>query len=352
MDVELISYLWPVSAFIVVAVFILPMKYAAPYFGLMDQPGGRKQHDGATPLIGGLVLFPVFIAVSVIQGDTLSTHWPLYGALLLLLITGVVDDKLHLHSFIKFAMQFLAAFLIVVPGGAIIHQLGDLFGFGDVGLDVIAIPFSIVSVVLLINAINLMDGLDGLAGGAAFVILGWMLFAGADSNFGPSLTILMAAVAGFLVHNMRSPIRKKASIFMGDAGSMCLGLMVGWYAIKLSPEGARYIEPMAVAWVLALPIWDECAQFYRRVCEGRHPFSPDRGHFHHHFIRADIPAGKAVVMILGLVFLTGAIGVLGVQAGIPLAVLTLVWIAGILGHMVFSKNLARYTRLLQILKRG
>ena len=83
---------------------------------------------------------------------------------------------------------------------------------------------------------------------------------------------------------MASSINQFKIIFLGDAGSTCLGLMVGWYAIHLSQDPVAVIEPMAVAWVLAIPIWDECAQFNRRVREGRHPFSPDRGHFHHHFI--------------------------------------------------------------------
>lgn len=354
MDI-LLQYWAPIAAFIAVIAFVPPMKILAPKLGLVDAPGGRKHHIGDVPLIGGVVLFPVFILISILSGDGLDTHWPLHTAIVVLLVTGAVDDKVHLHPLVKFGLQFVAAILVVMPGGAQIYQLGNLFGLGDVGLEWISLPFSIVSVVLLINAINLMDGLDGLAGGTVFVVLGWMMFAalgGGELVYSPSIMVLMAGLAGYLFYNMRSPFRKRAVIFMGDAGSMSLGLMVAWYAIHLSTESARVIEPMSVAWVLAVPIWDECAQFYRRVCEGRHPFSPDRGHFHHHFMRAEIPVGRAVVIILCLVFLMGAFGVLGHAQGLPLPVLTVLWIIGILAHMAFSKNTARYTDLIKRFKRS
>lgn len=106
------------------------------------------------------------------------------------------------------------------------------------------------------------------------------------------------------------------------------------------------IEPISVAWVMAIPIWDECAQFNRRVGEGRHPFSPDRGHFHHHFIQAGFTPGQSVSIILGIVFLTGFVGSVGINIGIPLAGLTVVWIIGILTHIVLSKDLEKYPVLI------
>src|SRR5690606_15367016 len=102
----------------------------------------------------------------------------------------------------------------------------------------------------------------------------------------------MGALAGFLVYNLRTPLRKQAAVFMGDAGSMALGLVVAWFAMSLAQEPHVVFAPISVAWILALPIIDICAQFNRRVREGRHPFSPDRGHFHHHFRHAGISSGQ------------------------------------------------------------
>ncbi len=342
--------IYPFCAFLAVGGLIPFVRKVAPQFGLVDAPGGRKDHVGKVPLIGGLVIFPVFIAFSWLNGDTLADTWPLYTAIALLLITGAVDDLKDVPAKIKFAIQFVAAALIVVPGGATLYSLGDLFGLGAFGLNFMGIPFSIVAVVLLINAINLMDGLDGLAGGVSFIILFWFAFAGimgGELVYTPTALILMGCLLGFLVFNMRNPWRRKASAFLGDAGSLCLGLMVSWYAIQMSDINGRVIEPMSVAWVLALPIWDECAQFYRRVREGRHPFSPDRGHFHHHFIAAGFTPKQATAIILMMVFAYGAFGVLLAMAGVPIVVLTVLWILGILSHMRFSANLENYPKLLR-----
>lgn len=337
-------------ALVLVVVLVPLLKLIAPHLGLLDHPCERKAHEGIIPLIGGIVIFPVFMAMAVLGGVQLSDYGALFAAIMILLVTGAIDDRRHLPALVKFALQFIAAFLVVVPGGAVLQDLGDLFGLGVFDLGAAAIPFSVVAMVLLINAINLMDGVDGLAGGTAFIILGWFLFAAITLRAEAEvflIMLLMACIAGFLVYNMRTPWRAKASIFMGDAGSMCLGLMIGWFAITLSPTENPVLEPMAVAWVLAVPIWDECAQFYRRVQEGRHPFSPDRGHFHHHFERAGFTPGATSLCIHGLVFLFGAIGVLGVAWGVPLFVLTSVWIVGIVLHMAASKNLEHYTALLK-----
>lgn len=350
MESEFSSYIyWSVLlAFFAVLALVPVLRALAPVLGLLDRPDERKNHEGAVPLIGGLVVLPVFIAVSILGGAGVGEGWPLYSAVFLLLLTGAVDDKIHLNPFIKFGMQFIAGALIVMPGGAQLQDLGNLFGLGVFELGWASLPFSIVAVVLLINAVNLMDGLDGLAGGAVFIILGWFLAASlaAGSAYAFSIAVLMGAVAGFLFYNMRSPWRKKASIFMGDAGSMSLGLLIGWYAIELSqPQTTRAIEPIAVAWVLALPVWDECAQFYRRVREGHHPFWPDLGHFHHHFIRAGFSPGRASILIHFIVLVLGGVGVIGVWLGIPLPMLTALWIAGILAHIAFSRNVENYPRV-------
>lgn len=345
--------IFPFCAFLAVGVSLPLLRKIAPKFGLVDVPGGRKDHVGKVPLIGGIVIFPVFIALSIIQGDSVAEMWPLYTAIVLLMVTGAVDDLKHMPAYVKFVIQFVAATLIVIPGGAGIHSLGDLFGFGPFGLGFMSMPFSIIAVVLLINAINLMDGLDGLAGGVSFLILFWIVIAGlmaGEMAYTPSAMILMGCLFGFLVFNMRNPWRRKASVFLGDAGSLCLGLMIAWYSIHMSDINIRAIEPMSVAWVLALPIWDECAQFYRRVREGRHPFSPDRGHFHHHFIEAGFEAKQATALILLMTVAYGAFGVLGEMVGVPIFVLTVLWIAGILGHIRFSANLDNYPNLIRKLK--
>ena len=149
---------------------------------------------------------------------------------------------------------------------------------------------------------------------------------------------------------MRYPGRAKASVFLGDAGSMCLGLTIAWYAIGLAKdEAAPALEPISVAWVLALPIMDTCAQFYRRMRSGKHPFSPDRGHFHHHFVDAGMSVGRATCAILCLGAVLGAVGYGLAALGVPLLVLTVVWIALLLGHMEVTRKPHIYIRVIQTL---
>lgn len=335
-------------SFCAVLAFIPLARIVAKKTGLIDAPGGRKDHQGKIALVGGLVIVPTYIILSIVLGADIAAYWPLYVALALLLVMGVVDDRFHIRAGVKFMLQMAAALLIVLPGGAVIHNLGNLFGFGDFGLGFMAIPFSLACVMLVINAINLMDGLDGLAGGASFVILAWFAAAGFGAHT-PQLLIILGALAGFLIYNMRNPWRRKAFVFLGDAGSLCLGLIIAWYAIKLSTGDLRIMEPMSVAWVIAIPIWDECAQFYRRVKEGRHPFSPDRGHIHHHFVKAGFSTGMAVSMILGMIGLSGLAGILSLKVGVPVLALTVVWIMGILTHMFLSKDLEKYPSLISTL---
>lgn len=318
--------------------------------GFVDEPGGRKQHEAPVPPIGGLVVLPVFMLVALAGGFDIGALWPLFTGIFILLGVGALDDYAHVPAWPKFGLQFVAATLVVLAGDARVYQLGDMFGWGAIGLDFISIPFSIIAAVLLINAINLMDGLDGLSGGYTFIALLWFTLAcmaGGRIVDAGTMMILMGALGGFLFYNMRTPFRPRASVFLGDAGSMALGLCLAWFAMKITQEEpVRVIEPIAVAWIFALPIMDTCAQFYRRMRNGRHPFSPDRGHFHHHFIDAGFPAGQAVALILALVFVLGGLGYNTLLLGVAQPFLTILWIALLFTHMGVSYKPERYTRLL------
>ncbi len=325
----------PFFALVAVLALIPLLSPLALRMRLVDRPGGRKQHRGAVPLIGGLCIFPVFMILTMIGGGNISALWPFFTALALLLVIGAIDDRFQTGAWLRFAVHITAALLIVIPGHAQIYNLGNLFGAGDFDLGFMALPFSLAAAVLLVNAINLIDGLDGLAGGTGFVILFWLALAGGFSAM-PELMVLMGALAGFLFYNMRSPWRKKAAVFLGDAGSLSLGLAIAWFSMTLATRADVALEPISVAWILALPIFDICAQFFRRVREGHHPFTPDRGHFHHHFIEAGVSPGRTTFIILLINFILGATGFLGARAGVPLVFLTVTWIALLLAHMAVS----------------
>lgn len=348
-----LQFFAPLLAFLAALVLVPPSLSFAKWIGLVDRPGGRKTHEGEIPLIGGLVIFSVFMIIGGFAYFEWEGSWPLLAALTVLLLVGGWDDLVQMHPWIKFFAQIAAACLIVLPGHAQIHYLGDLFGLGNFGLGFMAIPFSLAAVTLLINAMNLMDGLDGLTAGKSAVILGWLMTACVFShrwNIFLEISVLLGALAGFLVYNMRHPFRKKASIFLGDAGSMSLGLTIAWFSISLAKEPDPVLEPISVAWILALPIMDTCAQFFRRMRAGRHPFSPDRGHFHHHFIDAGLPVGRATILILTLGLVLGGVGYGGSALGVPQIILTVSWIALLFVHMALSCKPQIYVRLFSPLR--
>lgn len=342
-------------SFAAVALIMPLARMAALRLDFVDRPGGRKKHQDPVPPIGGLIIFPVFIAVAAYAGVNWDTYGYFFLALALLLLIGALDDRGGIPPWIKFSVQWIAAILIVVPGQAQIGSLGNLFGSGWFGLGFMAIPFSVIATVLLINAVNLMDGLDGLAGGKGFIVMFWFAVA---CYTAPAMLavvpvmIMMGALGGFLIYNMRHPLRQRASVFLGDSGSMALGLSLAWFAINLAKGFETIVAPISVAWLLALPIFDTCGQFARRVSQGRHPFDADHDHFHHHFIYAGFPVGQATLIILSISFLTGLIGIGGIWMGLPEAALTYPWIALLFTHIYMSMRPHRFRRLVARLRKG
>ncbi|MGH1457166.1 MAG: MraY family glycosyltransferase [Alphaproteobacteria bacterium] len=341
----------PVIAFVLVVLLVMPFRKFARIVGIVDAPGGRKQHDKAIPPIGGLVIFSVFLVLGVVSGVVdLQKYWPLYLSLVVLLVSGALDDQFPIHARLKFVIHIGVAALIAFMGNVQAAYLGDLFGFGVVWTGFMSYPFTIIAIVLLINAMNLMDGMDGLAGGVSVVMFAWFGVACVVAGFysgAQVLVLLIACLCGFLVFNMRNPWRRKASLFLGDAGSMSLGLTIAWFSVLLARGPESPIEPIAVAWIIGFPIFDTCAQFFRRVCEGRDPFSPDRGHFHHHFIDAGVPVRWASVIIIAIVAVMGAIGYGGIALGLPPFILTIGWILLLLAHIAMSKNPQRYVCIIR-----
>ena len=354
-QLELPVFIILIIAFALVVIITMPLRKLATKIGIVDVPGGRKQHDYAVPPIGGLIIFPVFMIFGLISGVIeLQEYWPLFVALAVLLVSGAVDDLCCIHAKLKLLVHILSACIIAFMGNVQAAYLGDLFGFGVVWTGLMSYPFTIVAIVLLINAMNLLDGLDGLAGGVSAVIFLWFMTASIASGWLSSayaLALLVSCLAGFLVFNMRNPWRRKASLFLGDAGSMSLGLVIAWFAVLLSRGESAPIEPIAVAWIIGFPIFDTCAQFYRRVRAGQDPFSPDRGHFHHCLVDAGVPVAYASITIIAIVAFMGGFGYGGIAMGLPPVALTVAWIALLLTHIAVSGDPDRYVRFIKFLCR-
>lgn len=323
-------------AFLAVSIMLPRFRRLAIKHGFVDKPGGRKDHENLVPPIGGLVIFPIFLILSLAT-DThgikhyLNEYWPLLSSLLLILITGAIDDRFDIRASIKFFIQFLAALIIVGLGDIKIESLGNLVGLGTLNFGWATIPFTVFCVMLLINAMNMIDGIDGLAGGKSLIALLWISIACGLSGKVPSheiivMVLLIGTIGGFLYSNMRSPVCNKAKIFLGDSGAMALGLALSWFCIKYSQEPYHIYYPITVAWILALPVIDNFALFTVRLSLHEHPFSADRRHLHHHFIDAGISPGRSTSILLATSCITGLIGYGGTRLDVPEYILTFSWV--------------------------
>lgn len=317
-------------------------------FNLVDQPGGRKKHDGAIPLIGGLVIIPVFAMLVYLSGlHHVLLLAPLLGAVLLLLVMGALDDKFHIHPWARFLIQILLAGYVVIFAGAEIEALGNLWGFGDVHLGWFGKIFSVTCLVLLMNAINMLDGMDGLCAGFVAVAMTWLMVAALGAGFGSyfwAMAFILAPLLAFLVFNMRHPLRKSASVFLGDAGSLCLALILGWFAIHLAQEtaeGVQAIPAVVIIWIMSVPIIDTFAIFFVRMKQGRSPFDADRLHIHHKFQDFGIDIKWATPLILLLSFVMGGIGYIGYKLGVPDYVLLYSWSVIWIGYTAYRLKYAK-----------
>lgn len=351
----LVTTISAVFAFLLAMVSVAGVRRLALRLGIVDAPGGRKQHDDPVPPVGGIGVFLAFLLSVGVFGEIFAINlpWALLASLAIILIMGVIDDIRDVDARLKFAVHFLVAALLVIGGDARITHLGDLLGFGSIALGFLSIPFSIACVVYIINALNMMDGLDGLAGGNAVIIFFWFGLCAAMGGNAPALfqmAIFSACLLGFLVFNARAPWRKKACIFLGDAGSTGIAIVIAWFAITLSQGPAAVTQPASVAWIIALPIVDAFGLLVARILDRKPPFAPDRRHFHHHFIHAGFSVVRAVYVILLWSFLLGAFGVLGAIAGLPAPVLGWLWIALWIGHTLLTIRAERFIVLLDHLR--
>lgn len=323
-------YFIAIIAFVATIGLMLVAMPLARRFSLVDQPTERKKHDGAIPLIGGLVLVPVFL-ISCFLVEMPPSFLLLVPAVLLLLLLGALDDRFHVRANIRFAVQAVVALYAVIICDAQLHHLGDLLGFGKVGLSWFSIPFFTICLLLLMNSINMIDGVDGLSGGFLVVVSSILMLAvGTTSPLFGLLLILVACLLGFLIFNMRHPLRKRASVFMGDAGSMSLALVIAWFVIQAVQEKA--LVPISIAWLLALPVIDTFFLFFIRYRQGRSPFSADRLHFHYLLIDNGLLPTKTTYGLMAIAVVSGSVGLFGTWYGVPEYILFYIWVALTLGY--------------------
>ena len=304
-------------------VVTLVLARLAPTVGLVDHPGGRKDHDGAVPVVGGIALV-ITLLCAVFCLDRTPVPPSFLAAAAILVAVSVWDDWKDLHHLPRFAAQIVAVLVMVYGAGIQLNSVGDLLGWRPIGMSWFAVPMTVFAVVGVINAVNMIDGMDGLAGSTSLVALAWYGVAATLSGL-PGLAglawILCAGLAGFLLLNLRLPWQPRARVFLGDAGSTLLGFALAWFAIDLSQGAGRTMPPIAALWVVLLPLADTVSLMARRRSRGKSPFHPDREHIHHFLLAHGFSVSGALVVLVLVSAAFGAVGVIGWRMGVPEPVL-------------------------------
>ncbi len=284
----------------VVAVALTPLTARlAGRVGAVDQPRERGLSEQPTPLLGGLAILAAVLVASLLLlepggSDGERIRGILAGAVVITLV-GALDDRFDLPAAVKLVGQLIAATIPVLAGLEVTNI--TLPFIGAVELGAAGAPLTILGLVFVINVVNFSDGIDGLAAGVcaiaaiAFAIIAFDLGRGSAAVLA---AIIAGAAAGFLVFNFHP-----AKIFMGDAGSNLLGLLLGCVAIEGAVKTQVVLALVFPLVVLAVPFLDTTFVVLKRLKYGRPVYVADQSHFHHRMNRIGFSQRKTVLYLYG-----------------------------------------------------
>ena len=284
--------------------FLYPSIALSKRIGFVDKPNGRKRHQEPTSLSGGIV---IFLAICLTNVFFEATSWSLFAWLALVLVIGVLDDIYDVSYKIRLATHLTIVIGIAITEGIVVNSIGSIVG-GD-AIDFygpIAIVFTAIGVIGAINVVNMSDGVDGLLGSLILLSLFALFLFGFQSATGDmsvshgSVVVLMGAMIAFITMNCRFFGLKRASVFMGDAGSTVLGFYLVYLLISFSQGSEAVISPVLAGWILGLPLLDGSAVIVSRLFDRKAPFHPDRRHLHHLLMDSGLSVNETVLTILGL----------------------------------------------------
>ncbi len=230
----------------------------------------------------------------------------LYICALFILIFMIFDDYYGIKATYRLVFQSLIALLMITMTNETLINLGNLFGFGDIKLGILSIPFTIFCVVGLMNAFNMIDGLNGICASFALVPLIFVTYFG---NFSYGLLVPIGAILGFLSYNL-GYLGKKRRVFLGDSGSNMLGFAVAFICIEYSQNlnHSSYINPVTTLWLVAIPLIDCITVLTSRMLKGIMPFRPGRDHLHHKLLNLGIKPKKILIIFILLSLCMAGIG--------------------------------------------
>lgn len=314
---------------------------------LFDEPDERKSHSESTPSLGGIAIF-----AGVIFSIILWTPFELFGDLqyilcsfIIIFLIGAKDDILPISPNKKLIGEILAAAILVFKSNVKLTSFYGLFGIGVLP-EYVSVILSIFVIIVIINAFNLIDGINGLSGSIATLIsvtLGTWFFLTDQIALALVAFSLAGAVVAFLKYNFTP-----AKIFMGDTGSLLIGLVCSILAIKfIESHNALVVDhrwafkavPAVAVGIMILPLFDTLRVFLIRALKGKSPFNPDRTHIHHLLIDIGLSHMQAtgVLVVVNIFFIIMVIALQDIGSS-KLLILIIAIAIGLTSLLYFSVN--------------
>jgi len=267
----------------------------------------RHVHTTSVPRLGGVAIFGTFALVAGLAiflskwagrpaALPASAVCTIFASAFIIFLLGLYDDVRSVGPYWKFGIQILAAVLLYI-GGVGVHRLGLISSGRTLGAAV-ALPLTVLWIVLITNAFNLIDGLDGLAAGSAFFST-TVLFVISLMVPNAMVTLLAIALAGAILGFLRFNFHP-ASIFLGDSGSMFIGFMLAALALAGSEKAPTMIAVAIPVISFGLPILDVALAVSRRFLSGKPLFRPDCDHIHHKLLKRGLSQRGAVLVLYGV----------------------------------------------------
>ena len=269
--------------------FAIPsIIHIAKIKNLCDEPGERRSHSESIPTLGGIGIF-----AGVIFSIILWTPFNVFGDLqyilcsfIIIFLIGAKDDISPVPPWKKMIGQFFAAAILVFKSNVKLTSLYGIFGVSELP-EIVAVALSIFTIIVIINAFNLIDGINGLSGSIGSLIalsLGSWFYLIDHIELAIVAYAMSGAVIAFLKYNITP-----AKIFMGDTGSLLVGLVCSILTIKfielhreipMNPYAFKAVPAVAIGFLI-LPLYDTLRVFIMRAMAGKSPLHPDRTHIHH-----------------------------------------------------------------------
>ncbi len=317
---EISLYMAGLLALLVALLVGIVLRPLANKLDIVAHPNERTVHSGNIPLVGGLAIFTGFCTAVIFIDPLFLGHQAFFLACIILITVGLLDDRSPLSVRTRFMFQIIAVLIVAFWGDISLNNLGDILFIGELKLGLFAIPFMVFATIGVINSLNMSDGVDGLASGYTIIALISLLYLAWGSetfaNEQMLLILLIAAVLGFMLLNVRSPWCRKAKVFMGDSGSMFLGFALAVAFVQLSQGDTKIMAPVTALWLFALPLMDTVSIIVRRKRHGQSPFSPGKDHIHHILQRAGYEVEQISMMGWGASVVLALIGIIGYRLGV------------------------------------